>query len=97
MLIKAGVDISRLKREIRRSLNKVEDIYNQHAEDLIITSTYDGNHTPGSLHYANDAYDIRLPDNNEREIKKEIGVALGIRFVVLLEANHIHIGYDPKL
>jgi len=96
MLIKAGVDISRLNREIRRSLNKVEDVFNKYDEELIITSTFEGNHSTGSLHYANEAYDTRLPKYKRVEIKQEIGEALGNRFVVLLEANHIHIGYDPK-
>lgn len=96
MLIKAGVDISRLKREIRRSLQKVEDVYNQHVEELIITSTYEGNHGAGSLHYADDAYDARLPDDNRREIKQEIKEDLGKDYDVVFESDHIHIEFDPK-
>ena len=96
MLIKAGVDISRLNREIRRSLNKVGSIYYKYDEEMIITSTYEGNHSDGSLHYANEAYDIRLPKYKRVEIKQEIDRDLGKQFYVKLEANHIHIGYDPK-
>ena len=96
MLIKAGVDISRLNPEIRRSLNKVGAIHYKYGEEMVITSTYEGNHSDGTLHYANDAYDIRLPKTHRAEIQQEIDRDLGKRFYVKLEANHIHIGYDPK-
>jgi len=61
MLIKAGVDISRLERTTRRSLTIVAVVLRDMDLELIITSTYDGNHMPGSLHYANQAYDVRVP------------------------------------
>ena len=61
MLIKAGVDISRLNREIRRALRIVSDLFLLLGEDIVVTSTYEGNHGAGSLHYANDAFDVRFP------------------------------------
>lgn len=99
MLLKLGVDISRLERPIRRALNKIESIYQRIAmEEAVITSTYEGNHSPGSLHYANLAVDIRLP--SDREIRGVIAIKLkeelGPDYDVVLEANHIHIEYDPK-
>lgn len=96
MLIKAGVDISRLKREIRRSLPKVEAIYNEFLDELIITSTYEGNHGAGSLHYADDAYDSGLPKGNAQAIYREIKEDLGHSYDVVLEGDHIHVEYDPK-
>jgi len=96
LLIKAGVDISRLKREIRRALNimtRVVAVISE--EELVVTSTYEGNHSPGSLHYCNEAVDIRKPAKSE-EVAKEIRRKLGYHFVVILERNHIHVGYDPK-
>ena len=96
MLIKAGVDISRLKREIRRSLHKVEAIYNKYNEELIITSTYEGNHGAGSLHYANDAYDARKANLNRPLITNEIKKELGKHFDIVIECDHLHIEYDPK-
>jgi len=96
MLIKAGVDISRLKREIRRSLSVVENIYNKYNEELIVTSTYEGNHGAGSLHYANDAYDARKANLNRQLIIDETKKKLGKNFDVVIEANHIHVEYDPK-
>jgi len=98
MLVKLGVDISRLNREIRRTLKVVEDIYRKETgEEAIITSTYDGVHSESSLHYSNDAYDIRLPRKNRAKIFTLIKQALGDDFDVVREHTHIHIEYDPKV
>lgn len=59
MLIKAGVDISRLRPEIRKKLTEIERIVDAVGrEELVITSTYESNHSAGSLHYADLAVDI---------------------------------------
>jgi len=96
MLIKAGVDISRLKREIRRSLTTVQIIYNIYEEEIVITSTYEGSHGEGSLHYDDNAYDLRKPRDYAKEIEMKLRGALGPSFDVVLEGDHIHIEYDPK-
>ena len=96
MLIKAGVDISRLERNTRRSLTIVAILFRDEGRELIITSTYDGNHTPGSLHYANQAYDVRLPPGLKHLFVDKIRDALGSDFDVIQENDHIHIEYDPK-
>jgi len=96
MLIKAGVDISRLNREIRRALTICGNIGRVYMEDLVVTSTYDGNHSPGSLHYSNDAFDIRRPKIHWDEYTLELGHVLSEDYDVVLESDHIHIEYDPK-
>ena len=97
MLLKLGVDISRLNREIRRTLKTVESIYRELAEEeAVITSTYNGIHNESSLHYANNAYDIRKPYKKQVEIFKAIADALGKDIDCIKEVNHIHIEYDPK-
>ena len=58
MLLKMGVDISRLERPIRRALNKIEKVFQKYGKEPVITSTYEGNHSPGSLHYANSRPDL---------------------------------------
>ena len=98
MLIKLGVDISRLNRGIRRSLSTIEKVYRQMGDEAVITSTFEGNHSPSSLHYCNDAVDIRLPHKLE-SLGKLLGVLqenLGADYDVVGESNHIHIEYDPK-
>ena len=96
MLIKAGVDISRLRPEIRKKLGKIESIIDVIlCEEMVITSTFEGRHSASSLHYANLAIDIRSI-NRRSKVWGEIQRALGEDYDVILENNHIHIEYDPK-
>ncbi len=97
MLVKLGVDISRLNREIRRTLRPVDVTVGLNAnEEAVITSTYEGNHMPNSLHYSNDAYDIRYPKTKAKQTTDAIKISLGQNFDVVPEDQHIHIEYDPK-
>ncbi|MCP4651070.1 MAG: hypothetical protein GY853_13465 [PVC group bacterium] len=68
MLIKTGVDISRLQRTIRRALNTVNSTFNKYNQEAVITSTYEGSHSAGSLHYANLAFDVRLPTRTDKNM-----------------------------
>jgi hypothetical protein len=96
MLIKAGVDISRLRPEIRKKLNLIANrVWAIEQKELVITSTYEGNHSEGSLHYANLAVDIRRAKNGNTVTSDLIG-KLGDDYDIVLESNHIHIEYDPK-
>ena len=96
MLIKAGVEISRLNREIRRSMSRVSKILKAYGTEFIITSTFEGNHGDGSLHYANDAYDCKGPGKNRDECVKDIRLELEGDYDVADEKDHIHIEWDPK-
>ena len=96
MLIKAGVDISRLKREIRRSMPIVSRVLAAYKTAFIITSTYEGNHGDGSLHYADDAYDCKGPRKNRKTCVIDIREQLGPNYDVVEEKDHIHIEWDPK-
>lgn len=96
MLIKAGVDISRLERNTRRSLNIVNKLFEIAGKELTITSTYDGSHSAGSLHYANQAYKIRVSLETSVKMVKDIRFSLGSDFDVIDEGDHIQIKYDPK-
>lgn len=95
MLIKAGVDISQLKPQIRKKLNEIAKlIWEIEDKELIVTSTYEGNHSEGSLHYANLAVDIRRQDRGNA-VKDELKDKLGTDYDILLYSDHIHIEYDP--
>lgn len=96
MLVKAGVDISRLNRDIRRALHKVNHLYDLIHQELIVSSTYEGNHSAGSLHYANDAFDIIFPNLHRAKMTEDIRCTLGRNYDVVMETTHIHIEYDPK-
>ena len=95
MLIKAGVDISRLERTTRRSLNILERAWKFHKEELVITSTYEGTHGAGSLHYANQAYDVRYPTDDHDFWEVLVKQYLVHNFDIVAESNHLHIEYDP--
>ena len=96
MLIKAGVDISRLRPEIRKKLTVLSYALEKYGDmELVITSTYESNHSPGSLHYANLAIDIRKPESNTL-ISNKIQEILGDDFNVISHKHHIHIEYNPK-
>ena len=96
MLIKAGVDISRLRPQIRKKLNRIANIvFKIERKELVITSTYEGNHSEGSLHYANLAVDIQRAANGNT-VKNGLQDKLGRDYDVVLEPTHIHIEYDPK-
>ena len=96
MLIKAGVDISRLRPEIRKKLNEIaRRVWAIEQEELVITCTDGGNHCEGSLHYAHLAVDIRRHKKGQ-EVRDELRNKFGIDYDIVLEAAHIHIEYDPK-
>ncbi|HDZ13949.1 MAG TPA: hypothetical protein ENH60_03490 [Pricia sp.] len=62
----------------------------------MISSTYEGNHDAGSLHYSNDAYDISATEPRYRPVFVEIKGKLGKKYDVVFKPTHIHIEYDPK-
>ncbi|HUU41978.1 MAG TPA: hypothetical protein VMW42_13665 [Desulfatiglandales bacterium] len=96
MLILQGVDISRLNREIRRGLQIVAKIFKGNDQELVVTSTYEGLHGAGSLHYGNDAFDCRKPINFLLTILVEVSRELGPDYDVVDEEDHIHVEYDPR-
>lgn len=99
MLLKLGVDISRLKPEIRKRLPIIETIWEQVTDrEPVITSTYEGDHSVGSLHYANLAVDFRKNVNGAflGTLLTRLRSQLGRDYDVVKEASHIHIEYDPK-
>ena len=96
MLIKVGVDISRLNREVRRALGVVGVFLQERGSELVVTSTYEGNHGAGSLHYANDAFDFRTPSWFGKLDGEKLAGKLGGGYDVVVESDHIHVEWDPK-
>jgi hypothetical protein len=60
---------------------------------LHVTSGCDGQHSPKSKHYQGKAWDLRIRDfpGDVRAWVDRIKLALGTRYFVLLEPDHIHI------
>lgn len=96
MLLKLGVSISLLRPPIRKKLFLIERIHSIFfTDEMVITSTFEGTHSSGSLHYAHFAIDLRLP-GVAFEFANRLRKELGKDYDVVLESNHIHIEYDPK-
>lgn len=90
--IKQGV-LGDLTTTARKGLGKVETLYSSKGYDLYITSLREGNHSPGSLHYNGNAFDIRKVDKISAT---DIQNVLGKDWDVVSEPSHMHIEYDPK-
>lgn len=98
MLLKLGVDISKLSDPIRRQLTRIDGIYlDLTGTEAVVTSTYEGTHSPSSLHYVHRAIDLRLPIPAHRTaVVQKMKQQLGKDYDVVLETNHIHVEHDPK-
>ena len=78
-------------------------IRTQQVRDLIdftITPCVERKHMTGSLHYAGAAIDVRTRDLQPADVQKliaRIESCLGDDFDVLLEVDHIHIEFQPKV
>lgn len=95
MLLKMGVDVSRLKRPIRRALGPIDEVYRSLGVEAVITSTYEGVHRPDSLHYADLAVDVRKAPIAARRILAGLRKALGPDYDVVASEACIHVEYDP--
>ena len=107
MLVKLGVSIDKLERPIRRALTLVDGVFkSEFGIEAVITSTYEGDHQPGSLHYANLAVDFRIRnltmaqrDDMKLAVKKALRERYGDRqYDVLFSANDtcLHIEYEGR-
>lgn len=96
MLLKAGVDISRLRPEIRKRLSSLDRLWRVEGNELVITATYEGTHSPGSLHYANLAIDLRWPAITLTGFLDNLRGVLGPDYDIIPHKTHIHIEFDPK-
>ena len=96
MLLKLGVDISRLRPAMRKCLGLIEHIhFTCFNHELVITSAYEGAHMSASLHYAHLAIDIRRFGDPDTFIQK-LRAELGRNYDIILESDHVHIEYNPK-
>lgn len=90
-----------LSPEILLALMVAEGIYKEHGYELVVTSLFDSHdNRPKSLHHKGYAADLRTRDMRSGEadiIKNKIQVWLGGSYDVILEKDHIHIEFDPKI
>ena len=110
--VKPGANISNLSIEIQSIIDDIVAVWKDNNAGVkpVITSGNDSRHKVGSLHYSNDAIDVRgnnLDPSNNYRLAKTLQAALQTRigsdYDVLFEIypsftanNHFHIEYDPK-
>ncbi len=100
MRLKPGVRVLGIKPEILIAMNITDSIMQKHGVGFVVTSAVDGQHSPGSKHYAGLAFDMRirhLTNTQTLQIKHELSEALGESYDVVLEKTHIHVEFDPKI
>lgn len=83
-----------------RILLEAEDVFRLRGLECVITSLNDGKHMKGSFHYKDKAIDLRIIHAKKEQwkpIADEIRLRLGQKYDIVLESDHIHIEYDPKV
>lgn len=105
---KKGVLLHGLVNEVWLALIVAEAIYEEHGLTLVVTSARDGTHSRASAHYTGRAVDLRIRNvagygvhgSNSPEIQEiaaDLRAALGQYYDVVLESDHIHVEFDPKV
>ncbi len=94
MLLKPGVDISHVCREIRRKFPAINAAF----PDFVVSSTRHDVHSDGSLHYSDEAIDTRLvyPVKWAEIDPVKLSMIMGPGFDVLRSTSCYHIEWDPK-
>ena len=99
LALKEGVRLSGLRPELAVALVALHDIYNSQGAALVITSGVEGKHSMGSGHYRGCALDLRTRDLSSQQVAtvlKRAREQLGLDFLVLQEADHIHVEFKPQ-
>lgn len=98
-MIKSGVRTLGIRPEIVLALAEVRESYASHGQlkDFVITSVVEGAHKRASLHYTGAAADLRRPVLRADEIVADAKGRLGDDFDIVLEGDHLHLEWQPKI
>ena len=101
MRIKPGVSLANLTPQMALAALVVDSVFRRGGYDATITSGSDGDHKGLPVvgdtrdpHYTGKAFDIRTSDLKPEEIPtviQALQVCLGPEFVVIREADHLHL------
>lgn len=99
MKFKEGVKFDGVRGPILKALWLAEPVMEKYG-DFVVTSLLDGKHSEKSLHYAGLAADLRtrhMKPNEITEAADKLRESLGKNYDVVVESDHIHMEYDPKV
>lgn len=99
MELKEGVSVRGVQPELILGLRIVESVLDSFDIELVVTSITDGSHMANSLHGFGLAADIRsrdIPKDKLDFVVASCRRALGKEFDLVVEADHLHLEYDPK-
>ena len=97
---KDGVILYGLNIKMRPVLLYADSIWKSLGQELVITSTTDGVHSPGSLHPYGFAVDLRsnyFTNEQKAEACNKLRSRLGSSYSVVPEPTHIHVEYRKIL
>jgi hypothetical protein len=99
MTLKPGVRLLGIKPEAVLALIIAESVFRDCGQECVVTSVVDGTHSRGSIHYQGFAFDLRTSHlaAGIATIHGQLKAKLGADFDVILEADHLHVEFDPKL
>lgn len=97
--LKRGVSLRGIRAELFVAILALRDAFEEVDEGLVLTSCTDGRHGGASLHYLGCAVDCRisgiLPGKVQRIIAN-LRERLNEEWDTVLEADHIHVEFQPK-
>lgn len=97
--LKETVGLAGMQAELVPALIVASEVYRELGYDCVVTAVTDSTHVGASLHYVGYALDLRtkhVPMEKREAVRAEIAVRLSPQFDVILEADHIHIEFQPK-
>jgi len=102
VLVKNSVRFKAFHWPVIYMIGQLESAGDHIQKNMVITSANDSKHREGSLHYQDLALDIRIRHLNKSEIDPLMDFLNSKlnngrkRYDVILESDHIHLGYDPE-
>ena len=97
MKVKEGVKLAGLQLPMRKVLVEASKLWDTFGAELVVTSTTDGVHSPGSLHPYGYAVDLRthyFKDDQHQMLANELRYQLGNVYDVIVHPTHIHVEWD---
>ena len=94
-----SINVAHLNTGILLGLIVADQVLSAYGYETVITSGNDARHSKTSLHYANNAVDLRtmhIRKEQLEEIRNEIASRLNQDWDVVLEIDHIHLECQPR-